>query len=70
MDAAQHLFHIIFKQKNFLEWNGRIWIPVFTAVVFAVSYLLCKLYIWIWDRLDKDRRITNYLVKIVRLKVD
>ena len=50
--------------------NGEIWIPVFVIVVFGVSCALSKLYLWTWGKLDKERRITNYLLKIVRLQTD
>ena len=50
--------------------NGAIWIPIFVIAVFAISCVICKLYLWIWKKLDKERRITYYLLKIVRLQAD
>lgn len=54
----------------FYELNGGIWIPVFVIVVFAISYVLSKLYLWIWKKLDKEKKITNYLLKTVRLQTE
>ncbi|NBJ94443.1 hypothetical protein D5281_18100 [bacterium 1xD42-62] len=54
--------------KNFLAGlNGAIWIPIFIVIVFSISYLLSKFYLWIWHKLDKEKKITNYLIKKVRL---
>lgn len=51
----------------FSRMDGMIWIPVFVAVVFAISYVLSRLYIWLWEKIDKEKRITNRLLRIAHL---
>lgn len=65
------VYQIIFHDgRGVTGLNGAIWIPVFVIVVFAISYLLSKLYLMFWAKLDREQRITHYLVKIVRLQAD
>lgn len=62
-DFIVKVFRLI-KGKSFItELDGAVWIPVFTVVVFGVSYWLSKLYLYIWGKLDKEKRITNYFTK-------
>ncbi len=59
---------MLIKGKNvFTQIDGGIWIPVFVAVVFAISCVLSRLYIWLWEKIDKEGRITNRLLRIVHL---
>lgn len=51
----------------FTKMDGVIWIPMFVVVVFVISYELSKIYIWLWGKLDKKKRITNKLLRIVHL---
>lgn len=54
--------------KNiFSKINGAIWIPIFVVVIFAISCVLSRLYIWLWGKIDKEKRITNKLLQIVKL---
>lgn len=48
--------------------NGAIWIGVFVIIVFAISYGLSKVYLWIWSKVDKQKRATNFLLRMVRLQ--
>lgn len=55
--------------QNFIKGlNAGIWIPILTIAVFAMSYVLSKLYLWVWMKLDKEKRITSHLLKIARLE--
>lgn len=47
--------------------DGMIWIPVWVAVVFVISWMLSKLYIWLWGIIDKEKRLTNMLLRIAHL---
>ena len=51
----------------FSKIDGMIWIPVSVAIVFIVSCVLSKLYIWMWGKFDKEKRVTNRLLRIVHL---
>ena len=66
----EKIFMITLGADILTRLNGGIWVPLFVVVVFGISYVLSKLYLWIWDKLDKKARITNYLLKIVRLQTD
>lgn len=69
-DFISKLFRII-KGKDYLtKLDGAVWIFVFTIVVFIVSYLLSRLYLYFWGKLDKNKRITNCILKAVRLRID
>lgn len=50
------------------DLNGGIWIIVFVMIVFAVSYALSKWYLWIWNLLDKEKRITKFMIRMVHLQ--
>lgn len=55
------------KGENVLvKTDGKIWIPVFVVVVFVISYVLSKLYIWIWGIINKEKALTNLLLRIAR----
>ena len=49
-------------------WDCRLVIPVCVGVVCVISYLLTFLYDSIWRACDKDRRITKWLCKRMRLE--
>lgn len=61
---------IVLGQDFLTELDGGVWIPVFVIAVFGISYVLSKLYLWIWNKLDKEKRITNYFLKIARLQTE
>ena len=66
-DFICKLFQMI-KGKDYpTKLDGAVWILVFTTAVFIVSCLLSRLYLYFWGKLDKNRRITDYIVKIVGL---
>ena len=54
-DFIRKAFYLIFKEKISMELNGVVWIPGFVVIIFVLSCLLSKLYIRIWDKLDKER---------------
>lgn len=54
-------------ENAFTKMDGLIWIPVVVAAVFAISCVLSKLYIWLWRKIDIEKRITNTLLRIVHL---
>lgn len=47
--------------------DGMVWIPVWVAVVFVISWILSKLYIWLWGIIDKEKRLTNMMLRIAHL---
>lgn len=63
-----NIFKVVLGRNIFRRINGGIWVPVLVISVFFASYVLSKLYLWIWDKLDKEKRITNYLLEMVRLR--
>lgn len=69
-DFMQKVFNFAFGVDFLTDQNGGIWVPVLVIAVFVISCVLSKLYLWIWGKLDKERRITNYLLRIVRLQTD
>lgn len=59
-----------FTQKVLFYWNGMdfferlnsaLWIPLSVAVIFIVSAILSKAYLWIWGRLGIEKRIASFL---------
>ncbi|MCM1087063.1 MAG: hypothetical protein NC419_02825 [Muribaculaceae bacterium] len=66
-DFIHKVIRLVKGMDVFTKMDGAIWIPVFVIVVFAVSCVLSKLYIWLWGKLDKEKRITNKLLRIVHL---
>lgn len=63
-------FHLL-KGKHFItNLDGAMWIPVFTVIVFALSCVFSKVYIRLWNKLDKDKRITKRLSRMVHLQID
>lgn len=66
-DFINIIFRIAFGRDYLTGLNGGTWIPLFAIAVFGSSYVLSKLYLWIWNKLDKERRITNYMIRVVRL---
>ncbi|MCM1218385.1 MAG: acyltransferase family protein [Lachnospiraceae bacterium] len=56
------------KGENILvKTDGMIWIPIFVVVVLGISCVLSKLYIWLWGKFDKEKKITNKLLQIIHL---
>lgn len=59
---------LLIKGKNFLtSLDGAVWILVFVAIVFVISCVFSRIYLWIWDKADKEKRITKYLERALRL---
>lgn len=67
-DFVLHVLKLVAKCNICKELNGGIWIPVFVIAVFVISCVLSKCYLWIWTKLDKEKKITDYLLKIARLR--
>lgn len=67
-DAMQKI--IQFAGGNVTALNGAVWIPMFVVIVFTCSWVLSKLYLWIWNKLDKDKRVTCRLAKAVGMYAD
>lgn len=49
-------------------WDNRLVIPLASAAVFALSYLLACLYQWLWGRTDARLRLTDRLCRALRLE--
>lgn len=61
---------ILLKDREYLtNLNGSIWIIVFVIIVFIISYYLSKLYIWIWNKINKNGRISNLLLRMFHLQI-
>lgn len=43
--------HLIKGMNFLLEINSVVWIPVFVAIVFLISWGLSRIYLWLWGRL-------------------
>lgn len=66
-DFISKMFSIVGGQNALTDLDCIVWIPLFIIIVFVISCLLSKIYIWLWNKLDKGDRITNYLVRLVGL---
>ena len=69
-DVMVKAFHLL-KGKEFLTGlDGAIWIPLFTVVIFIISCILSRLYLWLWSMIDKNKRVTKYLAHIIHLQTE
>ncbi len=70
-----YLFHAGYLnfQNNLLSffglynWNSIIVIPISIITVFTVSLLLSKVYTVLWDKVNSENRINNWLCKVLNI---
>jgi surface polysaccharide O-acyltransferase-like enzyme len=69
-DFMVKIFYRIKGDDYLTDLDGGIWIMIFTIIVFIISYCLSKLYVWLWDKINKERRITKVMVQIAHLQME
>jgi surface polysaccharide O-acyltransferase-like enzyme len=69
-DFMQKIFYRAKGQDYLTDLDGGIWIMIFTVILFVISYYLSRIYVWMWDKIDKEKRITKVLVQMVHLQME
>lgn len=60
----------LFKINEYFNMNGAIWIILFTVILFIISYYLSKLYLWLWNSLNKRNKITEFIMRAIHLQIE
>lgn len=67
-DFVGILVSILTGSTYLTDLNGAVWVILIVVLVFILSYYVSKLYLWGWNKLDQEKRVTRFLVRMVHLQ--